>query len=127
MNINNFAICTGRLTADPVFFTHRDGSRTCRFTVAASNAFKSSDGSRGSQFIPLEAFVPADTKGSVYDLLKKGMLVSVEYDVRNNNYVDKKTGEQKFEITLFCDIVRIQESKAATEARMSAGEGETED
>ena len=119
MNLNNFGLCTGRIAQDPTFFTNRDGSRTCRFNIATANAYKSSDGSRGTQFVPLEAFLPADSKSSIYDILSKGMLVTAEYEARNNNYTDK-SGEQHYDIILACDTVRIQESKAATEARRAA-------
>lgn len=119
MNLNNYGLTTGRLTQDPIFFTNKDGSRRCRFTIAASNAYKSSDGSRGAQFIPIEAFIPSDNQSSIYDILAKGMLVTAQYEVRNNNFTDKD-GVAHYDIVLQCEAVRIQESKAATEARRAA-------
>ena len=56
-NMRDFGIVTGRLTRDPDFHDNRDGSRKVRFTVAAQNHFTDKDGKRGSQFIPLEAFL----------------------------------------------------------------------
>lgn len=126
MNVNNFGVTFGRLTQDPVFFAHRDGSRSCHFTIAASNAYKGNDGSRGSQFVPLEAFIPADARSTIYDILTKGMLVTAEYEVRNNNYTDR-SGEPHYEISLMCDVIRIQESKAATEARRAAQAANSEE
>ena len=119
MNINNYGIVTGRLSQPVTFFTNKDGSRKARFTVASTNAYKNADGTRGAQFVPLEAFIPSDNKSSIYDLLDKGMLVSVQYTVMNNNYTDKD-GVAHYDLVLQSETVRLQESRAATEARRSA-------
>lgn len=124
MNLNNYGICTGRVCQAPAFFTNRDGSRRCRFSIAASNSYKASDGTRHAQFVPIEAFIPADVKSTVYDILSKGMLVTVAYEVRNNNWQSKE-GEQYYDIILQADSVRIQESKTATEARKAAKKSNT--
>ena len=126
MNINNYGIVTGRLSQDVTFFTNRDGSRKARFTVASTNAYKNADGTRSAQFVPLEAFIPADSKSSIYDLLAKGMLVSVQYTVLNNNYTDRD-GTPHYDLVLQSETVRLQESKAVTDARRAQAEnaGET--
>ena len=54
----------GRLTKDPAVYNNNDGSRKIRFTVAAQDHFTDGDGNRGSQFIPLEAFIPARQQGN---------------------------------------------------------------
>ena len=75
-NIRNYGIVTGRLTRDPAVYNNNDGSRKIRFTVAAQDHFTDGDGNRGSQFIPLEAFIPARQQGNgPYDYLDCGDLV----------------------------------------------------
>lgn len=126
MNLNNYGVATGRLTADPIFFTNKDGSRRCRFTIATANAYKSTDGTRGAQFVPIESFIPADNQSSIYDMLSKGMLVTAQYEIRNNNYTDKQ-GEPHYDIILQADAVRIQESKSVTEARKASHADDTDE
>lgn len=121
MNLNNYGMVIGRISQAPAFFTNRDGSRKCRFSIAASNAYKAADGNRNSQFVPIEAFISAETKSTVYDMLCKGMLVMVAYEVRNNNWTDKD-GVRHYEIVLQSDSVRILESKSVTEARKATSD-----
>ena len=116
MNIVNNGMVTGRISQPPAFFSNRDGSRSCRFNVAASNNYKDRNGERGAQFVPIEAYIPANRRSSVYDYLEKGMLMSVSYEVRNNRWADRD-GVIHYDITLRADAVRMLESKAAVEAR----------
>ncbi len=118
-NIRNYGIVTGRLTRDPVFYENRDGSRKVKFTVAAQNHFTNGEGNRDSQFIPLEAFVPAKHQNNgPYDYLDKGDLVSCSYSVQNNNYQDKN-GEMVYGLVLLVDSIALLESKTSKEARLS--------
>ena len=119
MNITNTGLVIGRVSQEPVFFNNRDGSRSCRFNIAAPNSYKNKNGERGAQFVPIEAYIPANRRSSVYDLLSKGMLVSVAYEVRNNRWVDKD-GVIHYDISLSAEAVRLLESKAAREARRGA-------
>lgn len=122
MNMRNTGIAEGRLTKDPVVFKNQDGSRKIMFTIAAQDNFKSGDGKNGTQFIPVQAFVSKDrADNGVYDLLKKGTLVSVEYQVRNNNYTDK-SGNAVYDIVLLAQSVDLKESKSAVDARAKAAE-----
>lgn len=119
-NMRNFGIVTGRLTKDPDFHDNRDGSRKIRFTIAAQNQFADKDGKRGSQFIPLEAFIPAKQNGNgVYGYLEQGDLVSCSYTLQNNNYKDKN-GEMVYGIVQLVDSVTLLETKASKEARLAA-------
>lgn len=122
MNAQNFGIATGRLTRDVTKFTNGDGSVKVMLTVATPNNFKNKDGKRDSQFIALEGLVNKNHVGAngeigVYDFIKKGSLVSVQYTVRTTPYTDKKTGETVYPQTLFIENVSLLESKAVTDAR----------
>lgn len=120
MNIRNFGIVKGRLTKDLVVFTNTDGSKKIMLTIAAQDNFKNKDGQRDSQFISLEAFVPAGQKNNgVFDYMEKGTEVAVEYTVRTNNYTDKN-GEMVYGQVLFVQSVDLEETKASAEARRAA-------
>lgn len=118
-NIDNFGLASGRLTQDPKVFVNGDNSRRVLITLATSNAYKDRDGNRGAQFVPLEAFIPANQPSSVYDLMGKGDKISVEYSVLNNNWTDK-TGQDHYDVVLRIDSVKLQESKTVTSARREA-------
>lgn len=114
-NLDNFGICTGRISAIKTF-VNSDNSKTVRFTVATQNAFTSADGSRGSQFLPFTDFIPANSKSSIYDLLGKGDRVSVEYTIFNNNFTDAD-GVQHYDLSLRVDTIKFAETRAAREYR----------
>lgn len=119
-NMRNFGIVTGRLTKDPTFYENRDGSRKVRFTVAAQDQFTDREGNRNSQFIPLEAFIPASQQGNgAYAYMNQGDLVSCSYTVQNNNYRDRN-GETVYGLALLVDSITLLESKASKEARQTS-------
>lgn len=119
-NIRNYGVLTGRLTKEPMIYDNRDGSRKIRFTLAVQDSFTDSEGNRGSQFIPLEAFISAKKQGNgVYDYLDRGDFITCSYTVQNNNYTDKN-GEKVYGLALLVDTVSILESRASKEARGSA-------
>lgn len=128
-NLRNVGRVIGRLTKDPVVFTNKDGSRKIMLTVAARDNFKAKDGSTGTQFVPVEAFIPANKQGNgVYDYMSKGHMVGIEYEVRNNNFKDKD-GKDHYEISLLIQAVDLMEPKktATQTAEEPVGEPEQED
>lgn len=121
-NIRNYGIVTGRLTKDPAVYNNSDGSRKIRFTVAAQNQYTDGDGNRGSQFIPLEAFIPAkQADNGPFDYLDCGDLVSCSYTIQNNNYKDRN-GEMVYGLVLLVDSIALLESRTSKEARLAAKE-----
>ena len=120
--LNNGTVI-GRLPKDPKIFENKDGSKSVRFTVMARNGYKNAQGGYDSTGVDLEAFIPATAEGNgVYDILKKGILVQVTYEIRRNNWPDKNTGEMHYVQVLRVNDVRVLESKATTDARASKGE-----
>lgn len=118
MNLVNYGVVTGRVTKDPMIYTHSDGSRKVKVTVAAADNFISGPNKeKQTRFIPVEAFIPATKQGNgVYELIGKGDLIMVGYSVRNNHYIDKN-GEQQFNIVLNVEEVQLLESKSVTDKR----------
>lgn len=119
MNTNNYVMNTGRLTDDIKIFDNADGSKKIRFTLAVTNNYKDKNGNRGSQFIPLEAFIGADKDLGVYSKMNKGDLVTVQSTIKNNNYTDKN-GQNVYGIVLQVEQVTLLESKQITENRKAA-------
>lgn len=118
INARNHGIATGRLTKDPVTFENRDGSHKVIVNLALRDNFKQQDGSTGSQFVDFTGYVPKDTKSSVYDMIHKGDLVSVTYELRNDNWTDK-SGAQHFDLVLRVTGVDMLEPKSTREARLT--------
>ncbi len=118
-NLRNFGVATGRLTREPIFFDNRDGSRKVIFTIAAQNDYPDKNGNYKSQFIPLEAFIPAKWKSDgVYAYMNQGDMVSCSYTIQNNNYKDKN-GKEIFDLTMLVDEIILLDSKASKEARQA--------
>ena len=119
-NIRNYGVVTGRLTKDPDIRINSDGSRKVRFTVAVQDSYTSKDGKRGSQFIPLEAFLTASQQtNGAYDYVEEGDLVSCSYTVNNNNYTDRN-GQKVYGLALLVGEIALLESKASKKARQEA-------
>lgn len=119
INARNHGFATGRLTKNPTTFENKDGSKKVVVNLALRDSFKGADGETGAQFVDLTGFVPADAKGDVYSMMHEGDLVSVSYELRNDNYVDK-AGQRHFDITLRITGVDLLEPKSVTEARLKA-------
>ncbi len=119
-NIRNYGVVTGRLAKDLAVYDNRDGSRKILMLVAAQDNYTDSEGNRSCQFIPLEAFIPANQKNNgVFGYIGCGDLISCSYTVRNNTYTDKD-GKTVYSNVLLIEEVALLESKAAKEARQSA-------
>ncbi len=119
-NLRNFGVVTGRLAKGLQIQFNKDGSRKISFIIAAQDNYTDRNGERRSQFIPLEAFIPASQKANgAYDYLGCGDMVSISYSVRNNNYTGKD-GATVYRMVLLADEVVLLESKASKEARQAA-------
>lgn len=117
MNIRNHGVAIGRLTRDPKVFDNTDGSKKVMLTLACQDNFKGSDGKRGTQFVPVVAFIPKDKFGlGVYAYMHKGDLVSVEYNVRSGSYEDANK-ETVYTTELYVQSVDLMENAATTQAR----------
>ena len=116
INQRNHGVATGRLTKDVVTFENKDGSKKHVVTLALRDNFKSKDGEVGSQFCDFTAFVAAGASAPVYDLIHEGDLVSVTYELRNDNWTGSD-GVRHFDVQLRITGVDMLESKSTTEAR----------
>ena len=109
MNHKNFGIVEGRLTRDVVLLTNRDGSRKALFTIATQCNYKGSDGKHPVDFINFEGFIPAGNSNGVYDYLKKGTMVGIEFTIKSSRY--EKDGQTVDKQCLFVQSVDLKESR----------------
>lgn len=89
----NKVILIGRLTRDPELrYVGSSQSALSEFTLAVDRKYKSSDGSRKTDFIKIEAWDKKAEFCSQY--LKKGNLISIEASILVDKY-KTENGEQK--------------------------------
>ena len=111
MNIRNAGIAQGRLVKDPVLFENSDGSKKVFVTLALRDNFKNAEGEYASQFIQFEGWVSAEAKGNgVYDFMKKGDMVALQYTVISNQWTDKNDVKH-YEQNLRIQSVDLMEPK----------------
>ena len=115
MNQRNFGVVEGRLVRNPVFKDNKDGSRKALLTVAARQNF-AKENIVGSDFIQLQAYIAAGKTDTVYDIMKQGDLVGLEYTVRSNAYTDDN-GTEHYTQALAVQSVDLKETKSQAAAR----------
>lgn len=116
LNSRNFGIAIGRLGRDPKVFTNQDGSRKIMLSLGVRQNFTNAQNERGTDWLDMEAFVPANAKNGVFDLLHKGMQIQATYTVTSSTYNDKTTGEPKHKQALRIVSVELLDSRKAAEA-----------
>ncbi|MBP5361916.1 MAG: single-stranded DNA-binding protein [Ruminococcus sp.] len=85
----NKVILTGRLTADPELRQTQSGISSCRFTVAVNRQYADKQtGERQADFIQCIAW--RQTAEFVNKYFRKGKMIAVEGQLRNNNYQDRQ-------------------------------------
>ena len=118
INVNNFSVTRGRLASDPRFFENSDGSRTVRFTVMAPQNYTRRDGSRGSDVVSVERFIPADHGNGVFDMIHRGDKVTVTHHATTDVYTDE-SGVTHYVPKNIVDDVNFEESQAVTSKRLA--------
>jgi single-stranded DNA-binding protein len=116
INTRNHGVATGRLTKDVVTFENKGGSKKHVVTLALRDNFKNKDGEVGAQFVDFTGFVAKDASAPVYDLIHEGDLVTIVYELRNDNWTDEND-ERHFDVQLRITGIDMLESKATTTAR----------
>ncbi len=119
MSALNRGTATGRIARDPHVAINSDGSKTVLFTLLVDRARKNpTTGERGTDAIPLVAWVRAETEGTgPWAHVGTGDLIQVEYSVRSGSYADKATGEIRYSMQLSVTDMAFLESKTTTQQR----------
>lgn len=100
----NKVMLVGRLTRDPETRTGQAGIVTTRFTVAVNRNFVDRNGERGADFISCVAF--GKNAENIGRFCKKGMLVSVEGNIRTGSY-DQPDGTKRYTTDILCNVVNF--------------------
>lgn len=117
-NPRNSATVVGRLTKDPVVFANQDGSKKVAFTLMADHNYTDSQGNRGADAVPVEAFVRAATNGTgPFSSIHKGDLVAVNLKLRQDRYT--KHGVEVFELKAIVEDITFLEPRSVTQARVN--------
>lgn len=117
MNLNNYGVLTGRLAKDILVFDNKDGSRKVKLTLAVQNNYRNAEGIHEAQFIPAEAFIPADKQNlGAYDYMHKGDKITVQYAVKATHYTDVSSNEI-YAVVLQIENVRLDETRTNTETK----------
>lgn len=120
----------GRLAADPKIIAHKNGtSGTVLFTVyAQDNYVTKSTGQRESVRIDLEDFVRDVNNTGVYNYMKKGTLVGINYKLANSDRVDAN-GNKVYGMKVVVEQGGIQllESRTAAANREARTGGTVQD
>lgn len=105
----NKVILHGRLTADPEIRSTQNGTAVARFTVAVDRSFTNKEtGEREADFISCQAWKSsAEFVGKYF---KKGSLIIVDGNLRNNNYTDQN-GVKHYAMVVVADSVSFGGSK----------------
>lgn len=105
----NKVILHGRLTADPEIRSTQNGTAVARFTVAVDRSFTNKEtGEREADFISCQAW--KNSAEFVGKYFKKGSLIIVDGNLRNNNYTDQN-GVKHYAMVVVADSVSFGGSK----------------
>jgi single-strand DNA-binding protein len=109
----NRIILMGRLTRDPEKKQIEDsGKSVTKFTLAVDRAFRSSEGEKSTDFIPITIW---GRKAEIAaDFLVKGSLVTISGRLQTRSYEDKE-GNRKFAFEVVADEFQLAGNKKSDE------------
>ena len=109
----NNIILTGRLTKDvEMRYIPVTGTPVATFTLAVDRDFVKKDGTRDTDFIPVETI--GKTAEFCKNYLSKGRLVAVQGSIRVDRYQDKNTQEFKVFTKVSARSVQALDKKPST-------------
>ena len=105
----NRIVIIGRLTRDPAMRQTPSGTAVCTFTLAVDRSFKSANGERETDFIPVVAWRQLGETCGRY--LAKGKLAAVDGRLQLRRYEDKD-GSKRTAAEVIADNVRFLSPKS---------------
>ena len=107
--MHNRIVIIGRLTRDPEMRQTPSGTAVCTFTLAVDRSFKSANGERETDFIPVVAWRQLGENCAQY--LAKGKLAAVDGRLQLRRYEDKD-GSKRTAAEVIADNVRFLSPKS---------------
>ena len=109
----NNIILTGRLTKDvEMRYIPVTGTPVATFTIAVDREYTKKDGTRDTDFIPVETI--GKTAEFCKNYLSKGRLVAVQGSIRVDRYQDKNTQEFRVFTKVSARSVQALDKKPST-------------
>lgn len=105
----NRIVIIGRLTRDPEMRQTPSGTAVCTFTLAVDRGFKSANGERETDFIPVVVWRQLGENCAQY--LAKGKLAAVDGRLQIRTYKDKD-GNNRIAAEVVADNVRFLSPKS---------------
>ncbi|PTI96344.1 single-stranded DNA-binding protein [Staphylococcus simulans] len=98
----NLCVFTGRITKDLSIIESRSGTKVLPFDIAVSRKYKNQNGEYDTDFISCIAFKA--TAEFIEQYAKKGYLVTVKGEMRNNNFT-RDDGTTNYGMQLVVDEI----------------------
>lgn len=90
MSLNSVQL-VGRLAREPKIMDNKKG-KTVLLTLAVERSYKSEDGTRPVDYVPVKAFIREGAKSNgPFDYMVKGQLISIQAELRATQF--EKDGE----------------------------------
>jgi len=109
----NKVVLIGRLTKDPENRVISTGNEVCTFTLAVDRTFKSRDGERATDFIPIVAWGKTAELAGKY--LSKGRQTAVSGRIQTRSY-EAKDGTMRYVTEVVAEEVTFLGSKRDSSA-----------
>ncbi len=110
----NKTILMGRLTKDPELTSTSNGISRCSFTVAVDRRFKSADGERETDFIPVVAW--RSTAEFVSRYFAKGQRIALVGSIQVRSWDDQQSGQRRYITEVVADEVYFADSKSSNQS-----------
>ena len=117
----NKVVLIGRLTRDPETRVLTSGSSVSTFTLAVDRTFKSRDGERGTDFIPIVAW--GKTAELCGQYLSKGRQTAVAGRIQTRNY-DANDGTKRYVTEVVAEEVTFLGNKDDNKKPKSSSDNE---
>lgn len=121
-NVNpaNHGTIIGRMAADPKVFANNDGSKKVTFTLYVDHNYTDRNGNRGSDRVPVEAFVRKDTdfNATPFASIHEGDKIGVMVSLRQDHYTNRN-GAEVYELKAIAQEILFLESRSTVQARMA--------
>ncbi|MFV0556833.1 MAG: single-stranded DNA-binding protein [Lactovum sp.] len=119
----NKTLLIGRLVSTPELSKTANDKSFVRTTLAVNRRFKNNEGERQADFISL--IIWGKTAENFVSYAKKGMLLSIEGEIRTHSYEDKQKQKQ-YVTEVLCLSYNLLESRAAVALREGRLDSEEE-
>lgn len=111
----NKVLLAGRVSIPPQLKSSTGGITICHFNIAINRRYRSADGSQHEETDFMEISTFGKTADQCATYLKKGNPVFVEARLRQENWMDKNTGQNRSRLALVAERVHFLGGAPITE------------